>query len=95
MEAPGFVHKIHAYKLWLLFDILLLLSTRTEILQALGNLSKLFGVGIKVSVYSTWQKRCPNPQNGLLGSTEMPGTKMQGSRLWRLKGAIPAAADKL
>lgn len=63
-EAPDFVHRIHPCKLQLFFDILLLISTSTEILQALGNLHKLFGVGIMVSVYSTWQKGAPTHKVG-------------------------------
>lgn len=64
MEAPDFVPRIHPCELQLLFDILLLISTWTEILQALGNLPKLFRVGIMVSMYSTWQKGAPTHTTG-------------------------------
>lgn len=68
--------KVYPCELQLFFYILLLLSTGTEILQALGNLPELSRVGIMVPVVLA--KRCPDPQNGLLGSTETSDTKMQG-----------------
>lgn len=64
MEAPDFVYKIYPCELQLLFDILLLISAGTGILQALGNLPKLFGVLIMASGYSTWQKGAPTHKTG-------------------------------
>lgn len=64
MEAPDFVYKIYPCEPQLLFDILLLISAGTGILQALDNLPKLFGVLIMVSGYSTWQKGAPTHKTG-------------------------------